>query len=341
MAEDPKERQDRAASAGRPEDAQKRAGFVTIVGRPNVGKSTLLNLILGEKIAIVSPKPQTTRNRILGVRTMGPDQIVLLDTPGIHRSRSNLNRFMIQEALDSLSDVDCVLLVVEADPREAKAGARPGAIHPDDLFVLERVIEHLPTPPAAEGAPQALPSLDHLVVVLNKIDRVRDKRSLLPQMALWRDRGHTRIVPICALEGSGLDPLLDEVRSLLPVAPHLYPEDMLTDRAERFLAAELVREQVFLLSHREVPYATAVEVLSFEERPSTKDVVIEAVIHVERDSQRAILVGKGGRVIKQIGTQARLEIAKILGCTVHLRLEVHVERDWSKTPSGRKKLGYE
>jgi GTP-binding protein Era len=300
-----------------------RSGFAAIVGRPNVGKSTLLNRILGEKLAIVSPRPQTTRNRILGIHTIGADQIVLVDTPGIHRDRANLNRFMVQEALESLAGVDAVLLLTEV--------ARGGRAELDaaDEYVLEQIGVHEPRAP--------------IVVVINKIDHLAgpQRQQLLPLMALWRDRGFERIVPICALDGDGVDVLLAETIALLPRGAHQFPAELLTDRPERFLAAELVREQVFLHCRQEVPYSTAVEVIGFEERSDRGDVVIEALIHVERASQRAILVGKRGATIKMIGTAARQAIGRLLGCTVHLKLTVHVERDWTHSPQGRRRLGYE
>jgi GTP-binding protein Era len=320
-------------------DAPKgRSGFAAIVGRPNVGKSTLLNRILGEKLAIVSPRPQTTRNRILGVHTVGADQVVLLDTPGIHRDRANLNRFMVQEALESLASVDVVLLL-----SEVTRGGR-AELEAADVYVLEQIKIHEPRAP--------------IVVVINKIDRLAgpSRQLLLPLMALWRDRGFERIVPTCALDGDGVDVLLAEVLALLPRGAHQFPAELLTDRPERFLAGELVREQVFLCCRQEVPYSTAVEVISFEERAGRGDsrlhrgapegreqtqILIEALIHVERTSQRAILVGKHGATIKAIGTAARQAIGRLLGCTVHLKLTVHVERDWTHSPQGRRRLGYE
>jgi GTP-binding protein Era len=299
-----------------------------IAGRPNVGKSTLLNRVLGEKIAIVSRRPQTTRNRILGVKTWEGNQLVLLDTPGIHHRRSNLNRFMVREALESLHGVNCVVLVTEvsSSPATRAEDVKP-ALHPDDVYVLEQVRSQEVQAP--------------IVVAINKIDQLRDRRTLLPMMAAWRDRGFATLVPISARDGDGVPALLDEVMARLPRGPLLYPDDMLTDRAERFLAAELVREQVFHFARQEVPYSVAVEITEFEERPERKDVFIEAVIHAERESQKAILVGKGGATIKQIGTESREEIGRLLGCTVHLKLTVRVEPDWSHSPQKRHRFGYE
>lgn len=310
-------------------------GAAAIVGRPNVGKSTLLNTLLGQKVAIVSPRPQTTRNRILGVRTWERNQLVLLDTPGIHRRRANLNRFMVREALESLHGVDCVLLLTEvAAPRGEGA---PEALDPEDEYVLAQVREQLARPDDAQTRELA----GRVIVVLNKIDLLRDRRPLLPLMAGWRDRGFETLVPISAQTGEGIPALLEEVLRRLPRGPLLYPEETLTDRSERFLVEELIREQVFQRAGQEVPYSVAVEVERFEDRRERGDVLIEALIHTERDSQKAILVGKGGQQVKAIGTAARAEIARLLGCTVHLKLTVHVERNWTRSPGGRRKLGYD
>jgi len=309
-----------------------RCGFVAIVGRPNVGKSTLLNRLLGEKLAIVSHRPQTTRNRILGVRTWRDgaitNQMILLDTPGIHRRRANLNRFMVQQALDSLDGVDCVLLMSEAPAPDDK-GRATTRLHAQDLFVLEQVVQHVRQIP--------------MVLALNKIDRLRDRRPLLPVMAAWAEQGLEHIVPISALDGDGVEDLVDELVRRLPEGPALYPSDTLTDQAERFVAAELIREQVYHRCREEIPYSTAVEIVRFEERsrPSGPDVCIEAIIHVEQEGQKGVLVGKRGSMIKAIGSAAREEISRMLDCPVHLGLTIHVEPRWSRTPSGRRKLGYE
>ncbi|MCC6752314.1 MAG: GTPase Era [Deltaproteobacteria bacterium] len=307
-----------------------RAGMVAIVGRPNVGKSTLLNALLENKLAIVSPRPQTTRNRILGVRTFERDQLVLLDTPGIHRGKADLNRFMIKEALGSLQGVDGILLVTEVEPRSAKAAAEGGALqlHEEDRFVLEQVKQHKDA-----SAP--------LLLAINKIDLLADRRTVLPLMQAWCEAGFERIVPISALAADGVDRVIAELRALLPVGPHLYPEDMFTDRAERFLVGELIREQVFTRCHQEIPYAVAVEVERFEERPDRGDVCIDALIHVERPGQKAIVIGAGGTMIRDIGTAARDEIGRLLGCPAHLRLTVHVEAEWSRRPGPRRRFGYE
>ena len=316
-----------------------RAGIASIVGRPNVGKSTLLNLILGGKLAIVSHRPQTTRTRILGVRTYdSTDQLVLLDTPGIHRGRAHLNRYMVSQAMEALDGVDCILLMTEVHPRiqETVSDGKPVALHPDDVYVLEQVLQR--TEVREEDGQRVTPPI---FVVINKIDRLQDRRVLLPLVAAWQERGFSRIALVSALKGDGTDDLIQQVLALLPRAELLFPEETLTDRAERFVVAELIREQVFLLCRQEVPYSTGVEVLRFTERKQQKDVVIEAVIQTERDSQKAILVGKKGSMIKRIGIAAREEIAQLLGCPVHVKLTVRVEQDWTNTTAGRKRLGYE
>ncbi len=314
-----------------PDEPTGRTGFAALVGRPNVGKSTLLNQVLGLKLAIVSHRPQTTRNRILGIHNSGDDQLIIVDTPGIHRSRANLNRFMVKEALDGLDGVDCVLMLTEVDRRRlANAGeGQPLSLTEEDCYVLDQVQRLRP------GAP--------VVVVVNKVDRIpkAERHLLLPLMAGWAERGFSDIVPISALHGEGVEDLLSSVVARLPRGPRLYPEDLFTDRAERFLAAELIREQVFHRCHQEVPYATAVEVVRFDERPRTGDVAIEAIIHVERDSQKGILIGRKGSMIKQIGASARQEIGAILGCQVHLKLTIHVEREWTRSVEGRRRLGYD
>ncbi len=308
-----------------------RAGFAAIVGRPNVGKSTLLNKILGEKVAITSQRPQTTRNRILGIKTQGLDQLVLLDTPGIHRQRAYLNRLMVQEALKSLQGVDCILLMTEVargGANEKRAVERMQVVlHMADSYVLEQIqLQEIKAP---------------VIVVINKIDRIKDCQLLLPLMAAWRDKGFSRIVPISAVKGDGIEDLLEEVMSLLPESPHLYPEDMVTDQTERFLASELIREQVFVHCRQEIPYATAVEIVQFRERSEQSAITIEAIIHMEKESQKAILIGKGGATIKHLGIAARQEIGRVLGCPVHLKLTVHVEKDWSRFPVKRRQFGYE
>jgi GTP-binding protein Era len=295
------------------------AGTVAILGRPNVGKSTLLNALVGEKLAIVTPKPQTTRNRILGVWNGPAGQIVFVDTPGVHGSKKALNRFMVQEALGTIESVDAALLVVDAGER------RPGNEEREILRELKAA--HRPT-----------------VLALNKVDKVKDKSALLPLLSEWEQVSKFEaLVPISALKNKNLEPVVAELVKLLPRGEPLYGPDMLTDRTERFLAAELIREQVFLLTRQELPYAVAVDIVSWEERArqdGTEDVVIEATILVERESQKAIAVGKGGTMIREIGTKARAEITALLGRPAHLKLQVKVEPEWTTSPAALARLGY-
>ncbi len=298
-----------------------RAGFCAIVGLPNVGKSTLLNRILGQRLVAVSPKPQTTRNRIVGIHNVPEAQIAFVDTPGIQAGKGALRRYMRDVALAAAGDTDVVLLLIDAaDPR----GRLPGRLAEPDAEPMARAIAGRP-----------------LVVALNKIDRVA-KPELLPLIAAWDAWGKERdldVVPIAALTGDGVGRVVDAIARRLPESPALFPDDVVTDRADRFLAGELIREQLFHQLGKELPYAAAVLVESFEERPDKNDVVIGAVVVVERDSQKAIVVGKGGARIKQLGIAAREAVAQLLGCTVHLTLHVKVIPDWSQGERGMRQVG--
>ena len=306
--------------------AELRAGFVAIVGRPNVGKSTLLNRCLGEKIAAVTPKPQTTRNRIMGVKNRPGAQVVYVDTPGIHRGKSPLNRFMVDEALRAAAECDVILFMVEA-PR---VSARDLAARPFDPGEGNRLI-------LGKLAELRVPR----ILALNKVDLLPEKAALLPLIDHYRKLlPFDEIVPISAATGDGVEALEAAVAARLPVGERLFPEEMLTDRAERFLGAELVREQLFLLLAEELPYSTAVTIEKWTERADKKDVVIDADIHVERESQKKIVIGEGGRMIKEIGTRARAEIARLLGCPAHLKLFVKVSPDWTREKGALRRLGY-
>lgn len=317
------------------------AGKVAILGRPNVGKSTLLNRLVGQKVAIVSSKPQTTRNRILGVwngSIAGGEgqgnlegQIVFVDTPGVHAPRGELSRFMLREALSTVDEIDAAVLMVEAPESGGSAPAR--GLPPEAVAVPEAerwILERL-----GEGKIRTL-------VAINKVDRVRDKTLLLPLIETWSHRGSfPAIIPLSAAEGAGVVNLVRELLRLLPHGPPLFDADMVTDRSERFLAAELVREQLFSRLRQELPYAVAVEVESWEERPQQRDVVIDAAILVERDSQKGIVVGKGGVMIREVGTAAREAIGQMLGRPAHLRLFVKVASEWTTSPEALARLGYE
>jgi len=296
-----------------------RAGFVAIVGRPNVGKSTLLNRLLGQKVAIVSPKPQTTRSRILGVVTRPGAQVAFLDTPGLHSARGGLNARMVQQALQTLNDADAALFLIEAGSPAIDGATRKA---------LDQV--------KAANKPTLL--------VINKIDAL-PRAQLLPLIDRWR-REHewTEVYPLSALTGENVDGLLDAVVRHLPEGPALFPDEVWTDVPERDLAAELVREQILHQTEQEVPYSAAVVVEEFDE--SEREVGprgltrISATVLVERDSQKAILIGRGGARLKQIGTRAREQIEKLLGCKVFLQLHVKVEKDWTQTARGLRRAGY-
>jgi GTP-binding protein Era len=296
------------------EELQFKSGFIALIGRPNAGKSTLLNQILGQKLAIVSSKPQTTRNRILGVKNHPGGQIIFLDTPGIHQSKSRLNQYMVKTALNAYKEVDGICFLIEADD--------PG--NPENHFILE-TLQEVTRP---------------VFLLINKIDLV-SKVELLPVIERYsRERSFGQIIPISALKGDGIDILLGELIKILPEGPQLFPEDMLTDLPERFLAAELIREKIFQMTREEIPYATAVEVEEFKEREEKNLIVIKAVIQVERDSQKGILIGKKGAMLKEIGKQAREEMQALLGAKVFLELWVKVEKNWREDPGALRRLGY-
>jgi GTP-binding protein Era len=305
-----------------------RSGYIGLVGRPNVGKSTLLNRILGQKIAIASPRPQTTRNRILGVKNLPGAQMVLLDTPGLHRpagkGRSRLNQFMVGEALSVLEEVDGLVVLVESpDGGELKRSPH-FRLDPAMKWVLGELVKV--NKPA--------------VLAINKIDRVRDKKKLLPLIEGWtKVHNWQAVVPISAQSGDNVDTLVTQAVALLPEGAAIYPEEMITDRAERFIGAEMIREQVFLLTKQEVPYATAVSIDEWLERG--KDVAISATVHVEKEAQKKIVVGEGGRMVRDIGTRARMEIARLLDCPVHLKLFVRVDPGWTSDRAALRDLGYE
>ncbi len=291
-----------------------RSGFVTIIGAPNVGKSTLLNVIIGTKLAIVTPKPQTTRHRILGVKNFPDAQMVFLDTPGMHVPRTRLNRYMMQAVAQALTSPQVVLYMTDVSRMP----------YPD-LALLRRYVL----------AQQAVP----VFWVLNKVDLIEPHR-LLPLIADYGEKEHfAEVLPLAARRGEGVPQLLTCLRRYLPEGPRYFPEDMPTDRDERFLIAELIREQVMLRTHEEVPYAVAVEVETFQERQDG-GVEIDASLLVEKTSQKGILVGQHGRMVKELGTQARQAIAHLLHCPVHLRLVVRVKKNWREHDALLRDLGF-
>ena len=306
------ENHDLSGPAASGERSGYRSGFVSIVGAPNVGKSTLLNRILGQKVAITSPKPQTTRHRILGIWTTPEAQVIFQDTPGIHQAESLFNQRMLQIALSSLSDADVILFLVEPGRRSADQELAMDSLRGQDRPVI---------------------------LVLNKIDTL-PKESLLPWMdELSRELSPAALVPISALTGENLPNLLREIVARLPEGPQYYPPETMTDQPERVIAAEMIREQVFHQMRQEIPYATTVTVESFkEDRPDL--IRIEATIHVERDSQKGILIGKKGESLKKIGTAARKDIERLTGTKVYLELFVRVEKNWSRDPRALRRFGY-
>jgi GTP-binding protein Era len=290
-----------------------RAGYAGLVGRPNVGKSTLLNRLLGQKLAITSHKPQTTRHRIIGIQTLAEAQIVYVDTPGLHqRGARAMNQYLNRTARSAIADVDVVVFVVAAP-----------AWTDEDRAVYENI--------RRIGRP--------IVVAVNKVDEVTPRDRLLPYLAALGERdGFEAVVPVSARTGENCDVLQDQVSRLLPPAPALFPEDQVTDRPERFFVAELLREQVTRRYHKELPYAVTVEIERFEEGP--RGVRIGAVIWVERDSQRAILIGRQGAALKTTATAARKAMAAFLERPVHLDVWVSVKKSWSSDEKSLIQLGY-
>jgi GTPase len=290
-----------------------RSGYIAIVGRPNVGKSTLLNHLLGEKVAIVSPKPQTTRNRITGIKTSPQSQIVFLDTPGIHQARSLMNRRMVEVALHSLHEVNGVLWLLDSH----------GRIGPED----ERIAATL------RGVKSPV------LILLNKIDLV-SKGKLLPLIQRCAELlPGKEIIPISALNGENLPLVLDLVEQGLPEGPKFFPEGEFTDQSERFLAAEIVREKVFLLTHEEIPYGVGVSIDEFTEKEEKNLIVIQATIHTERESHKPILIGKRGAMLKEIGQRAREELESLLGCKIYLELFIRVDQGWTQNPYALTEMG--
>ncbi|MEO5573544.1 MAG: GTPase Era [Gammaproteobacteria bacterium] len=291
-----------------------RCGYVAILGRPNVGKSTLLNRILGQKISITSRRPQTTRHRILGIKTVGTAQAIYVDTPGLHQGgKRAMNRYMNRAASGAIGEVDVVLFVVEALRWSEQ-----------DQYVLEKL--------QSTQAP--------VILVINKVDKIADKTALLPHLAMLSAKmKFTQVIPLSATGGDNVAVLEEKVHDLLPMAEHFYPEDQVTDRSERFLAAELVREKLMSTLGEELPYALTVEIEQFSLQDEL--LTIGAVIWVERAGQKAIVIGKNGSRLKDIGQQARLDMQTIFEHKVFLRLWVRVKEGWSDDARALISLGYE
>ena len=291
-----------------------KSGFIGIIGRPNVGKSTLMNHIIGEKIAITASKPQTTRNRIMGIHNQPDGQFIFIDTPGIHEPFSPLNRVLVDNAVRTFGTTDILLLLIEADK-----GIQRGDT---------RLIESL--------QPLSLP----VFLGINKIDLV-PKESLLPLIDEARSLfPFMEIIPLSALRNQGIDILLGELWKRLPVGEALFPEDMITDRTERFIAAEVIREKIILLTHQEIPYATAVAIDSFKVDKELRHIRIEATINVEKESQKGIIIGKKGSMLKKIGSLARTDLEIFFASRIFLRIFVRVCEDWSQNKQLLKEFGY-
>ena len=293
----------------------KKSGFVAIVGRPNVGKSTLLNKILGEKIAIVSDKPQTTRNRIMGILNVEDTQIVFLDTPGFHKPRTRLGEFMVKTVNQTIGDVDVVILVVEAQNK----------INPVEIELVEKIKK------------MQLPA----ILVINKVDLLEKKEILIEQISKFAElHDFSAVIPLSALKGDGVDILLHELRKFIKEGPMFFPLDMITDQPEKILVAEIVREKLLHLLSDEIPHGTGVIVEKMKERKGKDITDIEATIYCEKESHKGIIIGKNGSLLKKVGTNAREEMESFFDCKVNLQLWVKVKDDWRNRQGILNSMGY-
>jgi len=291
-----------------------KSGYVSILGAPNAGKSTLLNRMLGEKISITSKKPQTTRNRILGVLHRSKSQMVFFDTPGVFQAKDKLNVRIVDAAFAALGDADLVLVVVDVSQSDPNA----------ERYLIKKL--------KSQNRP--------VILALNKIDLIK-KSDMLEIIEKWStEHGFKVVVPISARHGTQVDDLIATMEKILPAGPPFFPEDTLTDLSERFIVAELVREQVFRMTGEEIPYATAVTVDTFKEKKQGRLISIEATIHLERSSQKGIVIGKNGAKLKQIGTRSREQIEQLLGTKVFLKLFVRIQKNWRKDTKAIRRFGY-
>jgi len=289
------------------------SGFVAIVGRPNVGKSTLLNAVLGEKLAIVSAKPQTTRNKITGVLTEGEMQLVFLDTPGMHKPRTRLGEHMVKTVKESIVDVDVAILVIEAKQQE----------NPAEIELLQKLA----------GVP--------VILAINKIDLLEDKAALLNIITHWsRLFNFTAVVPISVQKMDGVSNLVAEIKKLIPEGPQYYPDDIFTTDTERAVVAEIIREKLLNLLEEEIPHGTAVSIEKMHERENGEMIDIEATIYCEKESHKGMIIGKGGSMLKKAGILSRTDIERLLDCHVNLKLWVKVKDDWRNREGILKTLGY-
>lgn len=293
-----------------------KSGFIALIGRPNVGKSTLMNNVLKRKVSIISPKPQTTRNQIQGIYTTDNEQIIFIDTPGIHKPHHQLGDFMNKESLSTLRDVDIIVLVIDAT----------SLFGGGDEFILNE-LKKVDTP---------------VVLVVNKIDLVKDKNKLFLNILKFQENFEFKdVYYISALTGEKVDEFLNELSSLLDEGPKYYDEDTITDHPEEFIICELIREKVLMLTNEEVPHSVAVVLEEMKHNDENPDLIdIRATIYVERQSQKKIIIGKGGELIKKVGTLARKEIVMLLGQKVYLELWVKVEENWRNKHSQLKRMGY-
>jgi len=291
-----------------------KSGYVSIIGAPNAGKSTLLNRMLGEKISITSKKPQTTRNRILGVLHGTKSQMIFFDTPGVFEAKDKLNVRIVDAAFSALGDADLALVVVDASRPDPSA----------ERYLVKKLQS------------QTRP----VILALNKIDLIK-KAGMLEIIENWsKTYGFNEVVPISARHGTQVEDLIRVMENILPAGPPFFPEDTITDVSERFIVAELIREQVFRMTGEEIPYATAVTVDTFKEKKGGRLVSIEATINIERSSQKGIIIGKNGSKLKQIGTRSREQIEQLLGTKVFLKLFVRIQKNWRKDTKAIKRFGY-
>lgn len=289
-----------------------KSGFATVIGRPNVGKSTLINTIIGEKIAITSPKPQTTRNKIQSIYTAEEGQVIFVDTPGIHKAKNKLDEYMLEQAFKSLEGIDLVLILMDATSPFGHG----------DEYILQHIMA------------QSLPFL----LVLNKIDSLSNKM-LASRISHYEKKTGREIIPISAKNRRNLNTLFEEIFKLLPEGPQYYPEDMITDQIEQFIIAEMIREKIFYLTREEIPYGVAVKIEEMTERNNGM-IYIRAYIYVEKKSHKGIIIGKNGLMLKRIGQKARKDVEKLLQTEIYLDLWVKVLKDWRDKPGLVKRMGY-
>jgi len=294
------------------ENTEFRSGFITVIGRPNVGKSTLINQLVGEKISAVSDKPNTTRNRILGIRTLSNAQLIFLDTPGIHKPKGTLSKAMVNTAMGAVQEADVIIMMIEVKEAFGRG----------DSYIIEGLSKQA-------------------ILVINKIDTIK-KNEILPILEGSKEfEGKFKeIIPISAVNADGTQELLDTIIKYLPQGPKYFPDDMITDQPERFIVAEFIREKIFTLTQQEIPYQTAVVIEEFTEMPEKHLIKISAVIYVERTNHKGILIGKKGAMLKEIGSLARADIEKILGTKVFLELWVKVKDKWTDRENLIREFGY-